>query len=115
MTARTATVQITAAPVAFYTAASLLVHSLNRGDFDEDPDFDNEAAYASGLLVEAADLAINIGDTVCSVTLDGPVLDEILAVLDTNQPAIDTPLSEFITAANTGFEQAFAASPPTGA
>lgn len=93
-------ITITSTPDAFEAAAQVLLHSVNRGDFDEDPDFEAAAATAAGYARSAAVVA-DEDDTVVQANLDTEHLDEILAVLESDRDANRGPLARFLGDANT--------------
>lgn len=99
------TVTITSTPDAFDAAATVLLHSLNRGDFDDDPDFDDAAGRASGAFAQAADDAWETSETT-EVEVDGEHLDEILAVIESDVRAEAKTLARFIADANTAIAAA---------
>lgn len=72
------TLAITSTPDAFDAAAKVLLHSLNRGDFDEDPDFDDAAGRACGAFAQAADDAWDTAErALAKAQADLAALDEV--------------------------------------
>lgn len=102
------TVTITTTPDAFDAAAKVLLNSLNRGDFDDDADFDDAAGRAAGAFAQAADDAWNTKE-VTEAEVDGEHLDEVLAVIESDFRAESKVLARFIADANA----AIAAAHPT--
>lgn len=102
------TIAITSTPDAFDAAAKVLLHSLNRGDFDDDPDFDDAAGRASGAFAQSADDAWDTSETT-EAEVEAEHLDEILAVIESDARATTPALARFIADANT----AIAAANPT--
>lgn len=89
-------VTITSTPVALDAAAKVLLISLNRGDFDDDPDFDDAAGRACGAFAQAADDAWETSETT-EVEVEVEHLDEILALVESDFRATSTALARFIT------------------
>lgn len=103
-------ITLTSTPEAFDAAAKVLTQSLNRGDFDDDEDFDYAAGEASGRFAQAAhDADSDEDDATIDTTVDGQYLDEILAVIESDFRAESKVLARFIADANT----AIAAAHPT--
>lgn len=90
-----ATVTVTAPVDDLVLAGNILMHSVERGDFDDD-DFEDAAARAAGRLLAAP--AVDDNEPDGSVTLDFEPLDEILAVLESDVRA--GSLTRFLAAAN---------------
>lgn len=100
------TVTITTTPDAFDAAAKVLLNSLNRGDFDDDEDFDYAAGEACGRFAQAFLDADANGEDTTEAIVDREHLDEILAVIESDFRAEAKVLARFISDANTAISDA---------
>ena len=102
-------ITITSTPDAFDAAAKVLLNSLNRGDFDDDEDFDYAAGEASGAFAQAFHDA---DEDLTTATVSLEHFDEILAVIESDFRAEAPVLARFIADANTAIAAATPAATP---
>lgn len=95
-------ITVTTTPDAADAAAQVLLHSVDRGDFD--PEFEDAAARFAGRCQEAAlDADTTNPDVLIEVTEDRAALDEILAILESDTRAGREPLARFVRDGNAAF------------
>jgi hypothetical protein len=99
-------ITITSTPDAFDAAAKVLLNSLNRGDFDDDPDFDYAAGETCGRFAQAFLDADASGEETTTAQVNSEHLDEILAVIESDFRAESAVLKRFIADANTSIATA---------